>query len=60
MTTSIVVDADHKIEHLSADGRDLLAKLRGFTYGETREHEDLPGLLLALLTRARYSKAHAH
>jgi DNA-binding CsgD family transcriptional regulator len=55
----VVVDADNRIEHLTADGRELLETVRGFSYGGEHEADDLPGLLLALLTRARYSKAHA-
>jgi DNA-binding NarL/FixJ family response regulator len=57
-TAMLVVDGANRIEHLTADGMQLLESVREFHYGASHETDQLPGLLLALLTRARHSRAH--
>ena len=54
----LVVNSGNQIEHITADGRALLQNVPGFQYGRLREDDELPGLLLALLTRARFSRSH--
>ncbi|WP_344376101.1 LuxR C-terminal-related transcriptional regulator [Agromyces tropicus] len=56
-TAILVVDGDNRIEHLTADGHRMLESVRGFRYGGDDAADELPGLLLALLTRARHSNS---